>query len=1011
MLMRKRTLTAILTVFLICASTLTLSCNAAQSKKWSLSLAQLVFNQKVSQDYLDISYSSEGDLLIPLAPIFIKGEAEVIRHGLHQWEFKVSSLGNSVWFDSKRLLMRANDLELTLAPWQLEVVFDELLVDVSLVSDLFGLKVEHNEINMLLTVQTIRPWPLELRLAREKRWRRLQVVQPEGPEPETVEMPYQWWGAPQINASMSVAESSSASQTRNFSIQGVTEALFLTNRFSISGDFGESIKAARLTSGRRDPRGGILGFDSLYEFNLGDVSGFSVPLARGAGSGVGAVIKATPLTVPDNFDETFVDGDAPPGWDAELYLDGQLYDFQRVTSLGRYKFEDIPLSFGSNGILVKLYGPNGQQSSVDHSQRVGSRLKIGELHWQAHIGRPQKKLFELQENYITPPDTLENSFKGQLGVSKNLSMGLTFARVAEVDDEGKTHADKFYGINVQPYLGDVAVNLDYSFQGNGNSAYSVRTSLPLGFSSLGIGYKHYDNYFGDIVRPYNRLKDVFSLRTSLPLSILGMGKQRLGVSHKQDVFIDNSRLVEQEVNYGHSLWGMNVSHRYNVSKRYSSGKLSSKYGNYRMLASANFDLLTLRGELNYLVEPTFNFANLNVSGQYRLNDQQNFYAGVSLNRGNKASYSMSYAHTFSSFWLSMNASKSSHDWSFGLGVELSFGYVPGYGMRMQPSLPLERGMALVTATEKLADQPARPIQGLSMIANQRKQEMNSNADGHLVLDNLETLYPVNLSVARTSLPDPFMVPTLTKAEIWPRPGQSIRLPITLVESSFVSGYALIEVDSGQQVPLRSMFIELLDDKGRVRAETLTLDDGFYEFDQAYAGSWAVRLKPQQPNINGGMHSRPVKFKIAVNEFAKDNINLVFMNIVDVLQQISDNAEPAMHVNKLPKKLDILFDFDKAQVTTTYFSDLKEIAQYMIQNPNTRVSIIGHTDLHGSDAYNLKLSKRRAMAVKKVLVDEFNVPEQFINASHLGESQPLCNENNLTSDRLNRRVSVELITGE
>ncbi len=868
--------------------------NATEETQWLPALAQLTFNQQISEGYLDVVYSNRGGLLIPAGEVFRMGEAEVIRHGPQVWEFRVASLGSSLWVDYEQLLMRVNGVEAPLAPWQVDVVSDSLLIDASIIDDLFGLTIEFDELNLLLKVATTRPWPLDLRLARDLRWRRMNVVQASGPEPETYDMPYQWWGAPQVNVSTSISGSNTAPKEGSFLVQGVTEAAFLTHRFSLSGGYADGLQAARLTSGRRDPRGGIFGLDNLYEFNVGDVSGFSVPLARSTGPGVGVVVRAVPLSVPDNFDKTIVTGAAPIGWDAELYLDTQLYDFQRVGDTGQYRFEDIPLSFGGNAIVVKLYGPNGQEQLVDYSQRVGSRLQVGEVHWQAHIGKPASQLFELQDTTGDRPDGLVSSFKGNLGVSKNISTGMSFARVAEVDKLGATHTGDFYGIDIQPSLGDTAVSVNYSLQNTGAHAHSVRTSLPLGTLSLGLGYEYYDDEFGNISDKRNRLHNVYSVRTSLPIGWLGFGQQRVGVSYDQDTFIDGSSLVKKGVNFGHNLWGVNVSHSYNSNQRSAAaGTFNSEFDDYRLLASARYNLWTLRGDLNYGVKPVKQFSNARVSSQYRVSDWQNLNAGISFSQGGQKSYSLSYTHMFDALSLSLNTTKSDDSLAFGLTVTTSFGVVPGYGVRVQPTLSLDRGMALVTATESLNNQAPQPVQGLTMMVNQRNRKETTNADGQLVVDDLDTLSSARLSVSRFSLPDPFLVSKRAQAEIWPRPGQSIRLPVTLVESGFVSGSALLELPTGQRVPLRRMFVELLDGKGRVRAETLTLDDGFYQFEEAFAGQWAVRLKADQPNVNAPMNSRPLAFEIESNKLEKSNIDLIFKSEVVKGQIIAPLMVPVL----------------------------------------------------------------------------------------------------------------------
>jgi len=257
-----------------------------------------------------------------------------------------------------------------------------------------------------------------------------------------------------------------------------------------------------------------------------------------------------------------------------------------------------------------------------------------------------------------------------------------------------------------------------------------------------------------------------------------------------------------------------------------------------------------------------------------------------------------------------------------------------------------------------------------------------------------------------------MVSTLAQAQIWPRPGQSIRLPITLVESSFVSGSALLQLATGQRVPLRRMFIELVDDEGRVRAETLTLDDGFYEFEEAFSGRWAVRLKENQPNLHAPMNSRSLAFEIAPGELEKSNIDLIFK--AEVLEQQPEqeieDAEPIDKAPKLPPDLIVQFGFDQAIVADRYGQGLADIAKFVAQHPQAYIVVVGHTDLNGSNAYNLALSKRRAEAVQARLATRFKVLQNRIRMTHFGEAQPLHNRVSKAYDQLNRRVTVSVLLG-
>ena len=69
-----------------------------------------------------------------------------------------------------------------------------------------------------------------------------------------------------------------------------------------------------------------------------------------------------------------------------------------------------------------------------------------------------------------------------------------------------------------------------------------------------------------------------------------------------------------------------------------------------------------------------------------------------------------------------------------------------------------------------------------------------------------------------------------------------------------------------------------------------------------------------------------------------------------------------------------------------------------------IDIIGHTDSIGSDAYNMRLSERRAMAVRNFLVSE-GVNSSIIGVSGMGERQPVASNDTDEGRALNRRVEV------
>ncbi|WP_336812411.1 OmpA family protein [Bosea sp. MMO-172] len=109
--------------------------------------------------------------------------------------------------------------------------------------------------------------------------------------------------------------------------------------------------------------------------------------------------------------------------------------------------------------------------------------------------------------------------------------------------------------------------------------------------------------------------------------------------------------------------------------------------------------------------------------------------------------------------------------------------------------------------------------------------------------------------------------------------------------------------------------------------------------------------------------------------------------------------------------DVLFDFDKAELRSDAVEALRELGEIIRTKARGQVTIQGFTDALGAEAYNQKLSERRANAVKSWLVSREGVAVKALSASGFGARNPVApNRKPDGSDdpdgrQLNRRVSV------
>jgi OOP family OmpA-OmpF porin len=104
-----------------------------------------------------------------------------------------------------------------------------------------------------------------------------------------------------------------------------------------------------------------------------------------------------------------------------------------------------------------------------------------------------------------------------------------------------------------------------------------------------------------------------------------------------------------------------------------------------------------------------------------------------------------------------------------------------------------------------------------------------------------------------------------------------------------------------------------------------------------------------------------------------------------------------------------FEFDKASLTPDSRKILEEVSLKVAHFKDVPMTLEGHTDSKGSDAYNMKLSQLRADSVRNFLIEQ-GVSGDKLTAKGMGESHPVADNNTEAGRALNRRVELH-IAGE
>lgn len=102
-----------------------------------------------------------------------------------------------------------------------------------------------------------------------------------------------------------------------------------------------------------------------------------------------------------------------------------------------------------------------------------------------------------------------------------------------------------------------------------------------------------------------------------------------------------------------------------------------------------------------------------------------------------------------------------------------------------------------------------------------------------------------------------------------------------------------------------------------------------------------------------------------------------------------------------------FEFGSDKLLASSYNDLELVLEYLNQNENAKIKIIGYTDNVGSAADNLKLSERRAKAVYNFFI-KFKIDKDRLEYLGKGEDDPIDTNSTPIGRKKNRRVEIELL---
>ncbi len=194
-------------------------------------------------------------------------------------------------------------------------------------------------------------------------------------------------------------------------------------------------------------------------------------------------------------------------------------------------------------------------------------------------------------------------------------------------------------------------------------------------------------------------------------------------------------------------------------------------------------------------------------------------------------------------------------------------------------------------------------------------------------------------------------------------------------------------------PLEGSMVYLMDENNQVISQKITLANGNYRFedDMDCEKQYVVRASNEEKEYE------PLEKVVMTPEGTM------------MLQVDLALTPPDCPVDDLGCRLDlqpIYFDFDKHNIRPDAEVELAKILEAMKEYPQLNIHIESHTDSRGNDAYNMRLSERRAKSTLEWLVEK-GIDRDRLSSKGYGESQLINNFSNgvncsKEAHQLNRR---------
>lgn len=733
-----------------------------------------------------------------------------------------------------------------LSPGGAEAHIDDIYVQAGLLEKWFGLDINVDLGALLAEIKTDAPLPFLAQMERRERAENVlnsfsydAALKAE----DAYLLPYKMFTTPSLLVSQDVVALTQPGSQRYQTVSTLQANMELLKfgadlNMAYNRDTGgdNDITTARLTFQRRDPRRELLGPIKTGKIAFGDINFPSTPLLLGSKQGSGVTISSDPelgfrfARVPSDF---FLEGEAPVGWDAELYRNGSFIDFQIIGANGRFRFDETDLLDGYNQFQIILYGPEGQKRTVTRDVYRGpNMLRSGELVYDFAAGMPQRDFLPLardRQSDTTP------GMSGQIYYGFNNKLTAGISAYAGPDDDDKTHgvsasvSSAFLGLNTQ---------LQTMIADGGRRAYEASLRMrPMGIN-MAATHTVYQNF---------SVEDQELKRETGLTMARNIGRFNVTLSGRDRSFLNREGEFVLENIVSTDLFGAKLTN--SLVRTFAKSNSIDSFDGELSVVTTLFDS-RVRSSLTYDLDPDAvdKFRTLRISALKKLSPKDNLRFNANYDFPTSVSGGdLRYTHQFKAVSMDINAGATSEE-NYTIGLGLRVGLQPGaeklYDL-VPPNESAQARLGLRAYLDKndnnVFDEGDEPIKNVVFEASRGNILATTNEDGLARMHGLVEM-PTKIGVSADKIPSIYLVPKQESLDLIPRRGAEAVVDYAFTQLGEVDGFVMgaATPDGPTDEPLANVPVRLINTAtGEEIREVETEYDGYYVFSAVPLGSYKV----------------------------------------------------------------------------------------------------------------------------------------------------------------------------